>query len=225
MVQIDMLLRTRRQSIALQISPQGNLIVRAPTRCSYEKIQKVIEDKEQWILLHQNRISENRKINFDILNYNKILFCGSTYSVVLADKIKEVTFSDNCCWIPVKWQDNKAKQVYNISKILKREAQKILLERVSYFAHLMQLKPSSAVLSNSRRVWGSCDRSANLKLNWRIGMLPPDLIDYVVVHELSHILQFNHSVLFWKIVESVLPNYKERRLMLKKGDYLLELFR
>jgi len=225
MVQIDMLMRTRRRSIALQVSPQGNLIVRAPTHFSYEKIQKIVQQKEEWILLHQKRIVENRKVNLDILNYEKVLFCGATYSVVFADKIKEIKFFDNCCWLPESWKESKIKQVKNIMKVLKLQAQKILMERLTYFANLMQLKPSSAVLSNSRRVWGSCDRTGNIKLNWRVVMLPPDLIDYVVVHELSHILQFNHSILFWKIVGSVLPNYKERRQILKKGDYLLEIFR
>lgn len=225
MVQIDMLMRTKRRSIALQISPQGNLIVRAPNHISYEKIQKVVQEKEGWIVLHQKRILENRKVNLDILNYEQVLYCGSTYPVVFSDKIKEIRFFDNYCWLPAKWKENQAKQIHNIVRFLKTQAQSILIERLTYFANLMQLKPSSAVLNNSRRVWGSCDKTGGIKLNWRIVMLPPDLIDYVVVHELSHILQFNHSDLFWKIVESVLPNYKERRQILKKGDYLLEIFR
>ncbi len=225
MIQIDLLLRTKRQSIALQISPQGNLIVRAPINCSYEKIQNIIKDKEDWITLHQNRVLNNRKINFDILNYNKVLFCGVAYSVVFIDKIKEVGFYKDCCWVPVKWKDNEDKKIYEISKTLKTQAKKLLSQRMVYFANLMQLEPNTVKFSNSKRTWGLCDKESNIKLNWRVVMLPPDIMDYVIVHELSHMLQLNHSNLFWKVVKSILSNYKESRDLLRKGDYLLELFR
>ena len=106
-----------------------------------------------------------------------------------------------------------------------QQAKEILKNRVNYFANLMQLLPQSLVLCNSKRIWGSCSKEADIKLNWRLVMLPPDLIDYVVVHELSHIVEFNHSKMFWKMVSSILPNYKERRALLKKGDFLLHLYR
>lgn len=224
-MQIDMLIRTKRQSVALQISPQGNLIVRAPENCSYEKIQKILEDRAGWIILHQNKIKENRQINSEIIEYNQILFCGFTHKITFADKIKEVGFYQNSCYIPIKYQENKAKQISHIAKTLKIKASEIFKKRMIYFTNLMQLNPNSVMLCNSRRVWGSCDKETNIKLNWRLIMLPPDLIDYVIVHELSHILEFNHSQMFWKIVQSVLPDFKQRRNLLKKGDYLLELFR
>ena len=101
----------------------------------------------------------------------------------------------------------------------------ILWGRVSYFANLMQVEPTKVRLSNARGCWGSCNSLGVISLNWRLIMVPHDLIDYVVVHELAHLLQMNHSSLFWNVVKSVLPDYQNRRKLLKKGDYLLSLYR
>ncbi len=224
-MQIDMLLRTKRRSISIQISPEGNLIVRIPINCSYEKIEKILKEKEGWITLHQQRIKENRAVNSQIISYEKILYLGYTHNLAFTDRIKTAQFYEGNCWIPIKFQSDKQKQIKVIAKCLQLKAQGIFRNRVAYFANLMQLKPNSVTLSNSHRVWGSCDKFSNIKLNWRLVMLPPDIIDYVIVHELSHILEFNHSKIFWKVVESILADYKTRRNLLKTGDYLLELYR
>lgn len=224
-MQIDVLVRTKRRSISLQISPEGNLIVRAPENCSYEKLQSVLKEKENWITIHKQRIKENRALNEEIINYSKILYLGYTYPIIFANKIKEVGIFEKACYIPIKCEIENHKKCKELIKFYKKKGSEIFRDRVVYFANLMQLKPNSVILSNSKRVWGSCDRFANITLNWRLIMLPPDIIDYVVVHELSHILEFNHSEMFWKIVKSILLDFKERRTLLKKGDFLLQLFR
>ena len=224
-MQIDMLIRTKRRSVSLQISPKGNLIVRAPINYPYEKIIKLVENKRNWVEVHQARILANRNLNRDILNYDKILFYGYTNNITFSNQVKKVVFSNGVCFIPSRFENRAERIPYEIAKTLKNEAKEILSKRTIYFANLMQLKPQSVSMMNSKRIWGSCDKTANIKYNWRLVMVPPDLIDYVVVHELSHIVEFNHSKMFWEIVKSILPNYKERRQSLKKGDYLLELFR
>ena len=220
-----MLIRTKRRSVSLQISQKGNLIVRAPINYPYEKIQQLVENKRNWIEAHQTRILANRNLNRDVLSYDKILFYGYTNNITFSNQVKKVVFLNGICFVPVKFQNRAERIPYEIAKTLKNEAKDILNKRTLYFANLMQLKPQSVFIMNSKRLWGSCDKNANIKYNWRLVMVPPDLIDYVVVHELSHIMEFNHSKTFWEIVKSILPNYKERKQLLKKGDYLLELFR
>jgi len=79
--------------------------------------------------------------------------------------------------------------------------------------------------NNNQTSWGVCGRGGAIAVNWRAVMLPPALLDYIVVHEFCHMLEFNHSKQFWAIVESILPNWRELRKHLKHMNWLLGLFR
>lgn len=225
MITIDKLIRTKRRSIAIQISSDGELIVRAPTRCSYKEIERVVSKRINWIRIHQDRILQNKLVNSNIISYKEVMFLGTTKPIIFSPKAKKIEHHDSHFVISEKYIENAPKIKRFIVNFMIKNAQEILKDRVNYFANLMQLLPQSLSLTNSKRVWGSCSKNADIKLNWRLVMLPPDLIDYVVVHELAHIVEFNHSQTFWKLVTSILPDGKYRRAMLKKGDFLLNLYR
>jgi len=89
----------------------------------------------------------------------------------------------------------------------------------------MQLNYSKIIIMNNKRRWGACTINTTLKFNYRICMLPHNVIDYIIIHELAHLLEFNHSPKFYKIIESVMPDYKRYKNELKKYDYVLSLFR
>ncbi len=222
MVNIDVLIRTNRKSISITISPQGEVIIKAPRSCPINKIEQVLIKKEGWINLHRQRILANRELNHSIFEYKDILFCGNIYHIVFDDKAKKIALEENFCIVPQKYSKNLSR---TLSKWYKKIATSILWGRVEYFSNLMQIEPQDIRLSNARGSWGSCNSARLVSLNWRLIMVPHNLIDYVVVHELAHLSQMNHSALFWGIVSSVLPDYRLRRQNLKKGDYLLNLFR
>ncbi len=222
MIKIDYLIRTNRRSISISINNIGQVIIKAPRRVSMDEIQKVVDKKERWIALHKERIEKNNELNKNILTYKDILFCGNIYHIAFDERIKKITLIDNYCLIPLKYKDT-----YQRKLILwyKKIANEILTQRVQYFCDLMQLEPSAIKLTNARTCWGTCNSKGVVSLNWRLMMVPHNLIDYVVVHELAHLVQMNHSKLFWQVVYSVLPDYASRRKSLKQGDYLLTLFR
>lgn len=222
MIKIDYLIRTNRRSISISINNLGQIIIKAPRKVSMDEIQKVIDKKERWIALHKERIEKNNELNKNILTYKDILFCGNIYHIAFDERIKKITLIDNYCLIPLKYKDT-----YQRKLILwyKKIANEILTQRVQYFCDLMQLEPSAVKLTNARTCWGTCNSKGVVSLNWRLMMVPHNLIDYVVVHELAHLVQMNHSKLFWQVVYSVLPDYASRRKSLKQGDYLLTLFR
>lgn len=224
MIKIDKLIRSKRRSVAIQISTEGELIVRAPVKCSYEKIEKILRERIGWIRLHQEKILQNRMTNSNIISYKEVLFLGLIKPIIFSH-IKKFIYQNDCFVFPEKYSENVTKIKRLIIKFMFERAENILKDRVNYFANLMQLLPQSLALCNSKRIWGSCSKTADIKLNWRLVMLPPDLIDYVVVHELCHIVEFNHSTTFWSLVSSILPDYKKRRMLLKKGDFLLGLYR
>ena len=97
-----------------------------------------------------------------------------------------------------------------------RKAKETITKRVSYFARLMGVSYRNITIREQKTRWGSCSSEKNLNFNWKLVLLAPELLDYVVVHELAHRREMNHSKYFWKIVEAELPDYRERRRRLKE---------
>jgi predicted metal-dependent hydrolase len=95
-------------------------------------------------------------------------------------------------------------------------AKKLIPERVAYFAKQMDVTYGRITIREQKTRWGSCSSKGNLNFNWKLVLFEPELLDYVVVHELAHRIEMNHSANFWIIVESVLPDYKERRKRLRE---------
>ena len=105
---------------------------------------------------------------------------------------------------------------------LKNLAKQIISEKVAYYARIMDVTYGNISIRRQKTRWGSCSREGNLSFNVLLMMAPPEVLDYVVVHELSHRIEMNHSPRFWRRVEEVLPDYKKERKWLKEhGNKLM----
>ena len=220
MVTPDLIVRTHRRSLCLTITKDGNLVVHAPTRMNMNDILKYISEKEKWIVSKQQEIERKLSINKFILDYNQILFLGTKYNIQRVNGLKKIELSQNALMVPDS--DNV---LFKIKKWYIAQATKILKERLEYFANIMQIDYASVSICNSKTRWGSCDNYHNIKLNFRLVMLPHRAIDFVLIHELAHILEFNHSKDFYKIIQTIMPTYKVQQKVLKDYDYVLKLFR
>ena len=107
----------------------------------------------------------------------------------------------------------------------KKVAKKVLGDRLAYVESRLKLKSKSMRITDSKGKWGSCNSFGTIVFNWRVVMLPPDLIDYVIVHELCHLVEMNHSKKFWAIVERFLPKSPVLKKNIKEYGFLLGLFR
>ena len=108
---------------------------------------------------------------------------------------------------------------------LAEEALKVIPERVEYFAKVIGVTYGKITVRNQKTRWGSCSSKGNLNFNCLLMLAPPEVLDYVVVHELCHRKQMNHSKAFWLEVEKVLPNYKEvRKWLTEEGSQMITLF-
>ncbi len=102
-----------------------------------------------------------------------------------------------------------------------QKALKIFPERTAFFAERMGVDYGRITVREQKTRWGSCSQKGNLNFNWKLVLMPQEILDYVVVHELAHRKEMNHSARFWAIVEQVLPDYQNRRNELKKlGQFL-----
>ena len=107
---------------------------------------------------------------------------------------------------------------------MSKMAKNILEERVSYISNLIKLRPNNMKITDSKGRWGACNSNGNISFNFRVVMLEPAVIDYVIVHELCHLIEMNHSKKFWGIVNSFLPNASELKHKIKDYGFLLGLY-
>jgi hypothetical protein len=98
------------------------------------------------------------------------------------------------------------------------KALKIFPERTAYYAKRMGVTYNCITIREQKTRWGSCSAKGNLNFNWKLVLMPPEVLDYVVVHELAHRREMNHSVRFWKVVEAELPDYQARRALLRQYE-------
>ena len=220
---IDYIQRTARKTLSIIINEKGEVTIKAPKIMSESDIYKFVQSKEKWINSKVNSIKQQNEINNDLFNYKCILFCGKKYRVVKDTKAKNIQLEEGI--ITIKKLSSLKREVRVLEKFLKNKCLEIVGQRLKYFSNIMQLEPKKVVLMNSKRKWGTCDSDQVISFNWRIIMLTPNLIDYVIVHELSHLIEMNHSPAFWAIVSAVLPNVKQLRSTLKQCNFILQQFR
>lgn len=105
----------------------------------------------------------------------------------------------------------------------KKYARKIFEAKVAYYNQFTGGNYTSITIRDQKTRWGSCSGRGTLSFNWRLILAPPEILDYVVVHELCHLTHMNHSKEFWELVESVIPDYKTKRKWLKENGHTLRL--
>jgi predicted metal-dependent hydrolase len=115
----------------------------------------------------------------------------------------------------VRHESNEQQLKDSVKTWLQQEAKRVFLQRLPVYADLLQVTYQSVSLSNAGTRWGSCTSQGKIRLNWRLIHFAPELIDYVIAHELSHLHEMNHSPRFWARVESVFPDYAAARQRLR----------
>lgn len=99
----------------------------------------------------------------------------------------------------------------------RKKAEMILTERVHYYEPILGVKVNRIHIKDQKTRWGSCSSKKNVNLNWRLILAPQEVMDYVIIHELCHLIEMNHSRAFWELVESICPDYRERKQWLKEN--------
>lgn len=220
---VNVLSRENRRTLSISISNTGNVTVKAPINMPLSEINKFVFEKKDWIEKKLNLIKNMLADNTDIINYKKILFLGNCYKPFWSD-VKKISLDEyNRILIPQTMTETEL--FCNIRRFLIEQARTILTQRVISIAETMNLSPRNIKLSNAKKKWGSCSSKRIISLNWRLIMLPTKLIDYIIVHELSHIFYMDHSNKFWALVKTYIPNLSTIKNDLKMNSYILNLFR
>ena len=206
----------KRRSIGLRIDDRG-LTVSVPLRASEKWLHSVLQDKAHWVVEKlegwQTRIQplirwqDGEKI--DYLGELLVLRVEqSLFAVPAARHGSEL-------WAFVGGGSQATSLEKTVSCWYKQQAEQFFVQRVAYYAPLLKVAPRLVKLSEAKTQWGSCTANGSVRLNVQLIKLPPRLSDYVVVHELAHLRELNHSAAFWRVVESVCPDHVDLRAELK----------
>ena len=220
-IQIDKFTRSKRKTIALIIEHDGTLTVRAPMRASQVLIQQFIQQKTDWITRTRNKL--NSVVQTPARQYTDgetFPFLGSLFDLKLVRPQRPSLRFDSGFTLS-RTAQKKGEQVF--TRWYKERALEIISERVNQYARQHNFNPKQVKITSAKTRWGSCGPNGTLNFTWRLVMAPLDVIDYVVVHELAHLNVKDHSSKFWKVVESIYPEYKKQRKWLRENGEKLNL--
>ncbi len=208
------IIRSKRKTMAIHITKDAQVQVRAPLQLSEHEIDNFVQSKEKWITKHL-KIREQllkKRLEFTLNYGDSVLLRGKDYKIKAVEG-KYGGFDGESFYLPPNLSNENIK--YTVIQIYKLLAKNILTQKVVSFAKVMNVTPTAVKINNAKTRWGSCSSKGSLNFSWRLLMGSDDIIDYVVVHELSHLKEHNHSDKFWAVVENVLPDYKIRQERLK----------
>jgi predicted metal-dependent hydrolase len=216
--------KKRRKTISLHIKEDGRIVIYTPYRTPKSEIEKFIQEKHPWIV---KRISEREKrikeVERTFLPGEKFLYLGEWYPLETKEsshKEPPLTLAFGK-FILHRDRTGEARDLFN--QWYKRAAKERITERVIHHSNRFQLLPEVVKITSARSRWGSCSRDNRLSFSWRIIMASLSVIDYVLIHELVHIREKNHSCKFWAYLESILPDYRKHRSWLKENGHLLQI--
>lgn len=206
-----------KKNLSMKLDSNGELIVYAPIGITVEYIEKILLSKEKWIITNINKI-ENSNINTN----DTIFFLGRKFK----SKI-ELSESDyiylNGDVILIKSKNLETLYVDRLlSNWYKVQANIIIKKRVKELSKKCCLFPSKIIIKNQKTRWGSCNSNKEIRLNWRLILMPYYVMDYIIIHELCHIKYMNHSKDFWNLVDKYIINYNEAEKWLKENGIILK---
>ena len=215
------LTRSNRKTIALYVR-DGIVEVRAPLKAEKAGIDKFVASKEDWIVKQLNKhegLAEKRGL-FSLNYGDKVLYHGKEYPFV-ARSGNRVGFDDIalCFYIPPNLSPERVKAA--VIQIYKMLAKRYLTERVLNYQPIMGVSVTNLKINSAKTRWGSMSGKKSVNFSWRLILAADDIIDVVVVHELAHIKQMNHSDKFWAEVEKILPDWQEREKRLKEFSRMI----
>ena len=217
-------IRTNRRTLAIQIDPAKGVIVRAPKKAKDSEINELLEKKIPWITKHlaqaRQKASELPRHDFkagDVFLYqgekhmlsfktgrqNRVETAGFFIIVTL----KPDTDQDMVPGLLESWYRDRAREIFNW--------------KVQDYARTLGVKPGRTTIRGQTKRWGSCSSKGNLNFNWKLVMAPPEILDYVVAHELCHLEHLDHQEEFWNMLSEIMPDFKVRRRWLKQNGHTL----
>ncbi len=208
---------TKRRTIGLRIDDNG-LTVAMPWRASEKWLHEVLQEKARWIVEKLDGWQTSKPAPLLWEDGQPIPFMGESLTLRVVGSLFDAPplLRGRQLLVHVMDSANRAAIEEAVTQWYRRQAETLFKERVAHFAPLLNVSPMDVKLSTARTQWGSCTVRGTVHLNWQLVKMPLRLLDYVVVHELAHLVEMNHSAAFWRVVKQACPDYVKLRNELRK---------
>ncbi len=217
-----------RTSIGISIDSYGNIEVLAPKKTPNESVFRLLE--VNWDLIHKKVNEMKDRLNGPqekVYEDNEsFLYLGKSYPIKIIQDIDitqdHALLKGEKLYVYVKQrEDERYKQA--LKRFYYQQCKLLVDKSISSYQSNFKTKPRSIRISDSKNTWGTCDAKLQLTFNWRLAMAPHDVIDYVVVHEMCHMVHLNHDRSFWRLVGKIMPDYKEKEKWLTLSNWKMTL--
>jgi len=208
------LIRSKRRTVAIHII-DGGVEVRAPLRMSRRDIDRFVISKEKWISdkLAKSKEQAKRREAFALDYGDAVLYRGKPCPII-AREGRRPGFDGTAFYMPPGLTPEEIMGA--CMKVYRVLAKDYFAARAFELAARMGVRPAAVRISGAKTRWGSCSVKKNINFSWRLIMADDEVIDYVIVHELAHLKEMNHSAGFWAVVEGVMPDYRKRKAGLRE---------
>ncbi|MGB9907201.1 MAG: M48 family metallopeptidase [Candidatus Saccharicenans sp.] len=217
------LIRSNRRTVALEVNDQGDLIVRAPNRLELSAIKSILRSHRRWIARKLSEVERRRQLLRPkrFVEGENFLYLGREFPLLISHEARPaLRFTGQSFILSSRWK-RQAREIFQ--KWYRKQAQAYLSDRVMKMAASNGFRFKKFRLSSARTRWGSCSAKRTISLTWRLILAPPEIIDYVIIHELAHTREKSHSPDFWKLVAGLRPDYRQRRRWLKQNGFMLNI--
>lgn len=215
-------LYSNRKKLSIIVERDRQVIVRAPIDTSAELIEKEVNKRR--FLLHKkiNHVQkyETPKPHKEFVSGEAIMYLGNYFKLEVTQDDIEGVYFDNKFYIS---KSNQLKAEALFKKWYIQQAEQKILPKVKMYAQNLGVKYKEVKILNLKYRWGSCTPKDNINFNWRLIKAPIFVLDYIIVHELAHLIEANHTPEFWNIVSIQLPHYQKAKDWLKENGHLLEV--
>ncbi len=217
--------RKRKKTLSLQIGKNSEITVYAPSFTPIAEIDRFVEQKKDWIartLTRQAALPAPPEEK-QIATGERFYYLGESHPLeVFFEPLENagLVFWNNRFYL--NCAGGREDRRRHLAAWYRKKAQPYLSERVDFYSRLLKLPVKDVRITSAGRRWGSCSHDNRLSFSFRLIMAPPPVIDYVVVHEMMHVRQKNHSSQFWNLVIGVIPDYQAHRRWLRDHQLLFE---
>ena len=214
----------KRKSLGIYVDAYGNIELRVPRSTSDEAIENLLMKKWSWVI-SKHKEARERTRGFKEKTYDDgehFMYLGVNYPIQIildeTEKKGKVVFEHDTLKLTVKAPDEELMKKL-MQRFYKQQCRKLVDERIRRYQPNFKVKPKDFKINGDKRTWGTCNSLREMTFNWKLAMAPPAVIDYIVIHEMCHMVHLNHDRSFWRLVGKLMPNYQEKEAWLQQSHW------
>lgn len=217
--------RSQRKTASIYIERDGKVSVLVPDELSDSQVDELLENKRKWIyrnLAEWEDLNATR-VHREFVNGEGFLYLGRSYRLKLVDDQEYPLMLKDGHFCLLSSNDSELNPDMAFREFYREKAKRRIPERVAHYQDRMGVEPTSVKIMELKNRWASCTAEGNLNFHWKCMMAPPSVLDYIVVHELAHLIHSNHTHAFWNEVDKVMPEYTDRKEWLRQNGAGMDL--